>query len=317
MSRVRALRGLGWRRAVIAVALLGAGAASWRIAAGRDVAPTAIPSALADSSTTLACPVLLASGVDEPAGWLGAAAAATACERARVLLGGRPERTFVPAELLDLPRQPVDGFPADPYAARDARNRTLSAARSRAAAYLDGTVVARGAEFSVVLELHRADGSEFGHAQGTGHGLYAAVRAAMDPLVSRTMIPVVVTLDPDIAAWSGTHEVAAALALVDLTFALTHNAGGLPAECDRFQRTASARLGELGRFGQWQCDYTLGRPTPDVVLDGTDPSPGAVATRIRLRHILMHEDSPADASFLHELWQHEATSWGRSLAAVT
>jgi hypothetical protein len=313
----RALRGRRGRRAAMAIALLGAGGAAWLAVARRVGAPAMVPSPLADPSTAIACPVLRASGVDEPAGWLGAAAAVTACERARVILGGRPERTVVPAELLDLPRQPVDSFPADPYGRADARERTLAAARSRAVPYLDGTVVARGSEISVVLELHRADGAQLARAQGVGRGLYAAVRVAMEPLVSPAMIPQAVALDPQIATWAGTSDVAAALGLLDLMLAVTHNAGSLPAECERFKQTASAKLGDLGRLGSWQCAYTLGRPVPDVALEGTDPSPEALATRIRLRHILTHLDDRKDADFLHQLWQRESTSWGRSLAAVT
>ena len=83
----------------------------------------------------LACPILDASGEDEPAGWLGAAAATTLCERARLILGGRAERTLVPAELLGLPRLPADGFPADPFGAPDARDQR---GRRRAAARRSG-----------------------------------------------------------------------------------------------------------------------------------------------------------------------------------
>src|SRR5262249_48531795 len=83
-------------------------------------------------------------------------------------------------------------------------------------------------------------------------------------------------------------------------------------------RTASAHLGELGRLGQWQCDYTLGRPTPDIVPDGIlDSSPEATAIRIRLRHIVNHQDEPGDVAFLHQCWESEPTSWGRALAAGT
>jgi tRNA A-37 threonylcarbamoyl transferase component Bud32 len=335
VERDRAPRGRRMHRVVAAISLVGAlvgtsllvqwlrdprlrtpheGATEVRPLPGTQ-AMTASP--LADPSTTIACPVLDASGVDPPAGWLGAAAAAVACERARVVLGGRPERTLVPAELLDLPREPVDSFPKDPYGNPDARELSLAAARNRAAAYLDGRVVKQGSEFLVVLELHRADRTEISRAQGSGAALYAAVRVAMDPLVGPAMILEAGALDPHIAAWSGTHEVDAALGLLDLTFAFAHNAGGLTDECDRFKRSTSAKVGNLGLAGLSQCAHDVGRHTPEIVLEGRDGSPEAVAMRIHLRQVLTYRSEPGDADFLHRLWEHESTSWGRSLAAVT
>src|SRR5262249_3203396 len=130
-GRAQSAHGHLVRPAALAVALLGAGAGAWQLSARCVAAPKGVRSPLADPSTIIACPVFIAVGVPEPAGWLGAAAAATACERARVILGGRPERTFVPAELLDLPRAPIDSFQADPYGRTDARNITLTAAQSR------------------------------------------------------------------------------------------------------------------------------------------------------------------------------------------
>jgi hypothetical protein len=308
-SRVRTLR-----RPAGAAALLGALGAAGLLVARRGAGPA---SPLADPSARIACPVLRASGVDPPAGWLGAAAAATACERARAILGGRPERTLAPADLLDLPRVPVDSFPDDPYGRADARERSLAAARIRVAAVLDGEVVKQASGFAVRLELDRPDGSVLARGEGVAAGLYAAVRAAMAPLVGPALIREADALDPHIAAWSGTHEVAGALHLLDLTFAIAHNAGGLAAECEEFQRTAGATLGALGRAGAWQCAYTLGRPLPSVVLDGAERSPEALATQVRLRHFITHADHPGDADRLHAMLASEPTSWGRSLIAAT
>lgn len=131
-----------------AAAVLGASAlAASLLTASPGAPPEAAPlratttrSLLDAADAVLACPVLDAAGVDAPPGWLGAAAAATVCERARILLGGSTARTLVPAELLSLPRQPVDRFPLDPYAAPEARARSVEAARRRAAAYVDGEV---------------------------------------------------------------------------------------------------------------------------------------------------------------------------------
>src|SRR5262249_11493779 len=60
--------------------------------------PPASPLAAPDS--VLACPILEVPATTESAGWLGAAAAHLACTRAAIVLGGRSERTLVPAELL-------------------------------------------------------------------------------------------------------------------------------------------------------------------------------------------------------------------------
>jgi eukaryotic-like serine/threonine-protein kinase len=289
----------------------------------RRAAPAAV-SPLAAATAVLACPALRASGVDEPAGWLGAAAASVACERGRVLLGGRPERTLAPAELLDLPRGPADQFPADPYGARDARDRALAAARQRAQAYLDGEVAVSSAGFAVSLALRRPDGSELAHATGRGRGLAEAVRAAMTPLVRADLLPLAAALDPEVAAWARTADPVAALAVVDLTFAFAHNAGGLPDECRRFDALAE-RVGELGLEGRTMCAYVLGRPAPDregdrVALRAspTSSEPTAtIATRIRLDYLLGRIAPPGAADRLHALFASEPTPRGRGQLAAS
>lgn len=189
--------------------------------AGNDPSPVlAIVSPLQSPSSVVACPVFEASGVDAPAGWLGAAAAATVCERARVILGGSPQRTLIPAELLDLPRQPTDSFPADPYAAPDARKRSITAAQARAAAYIDGTVTKSASEFHVSLAMHKANGETLGKGMGNGRALYEAVRKAMAPLLETNQLPQAKDLDPTTADWSRANTVDGALARLDVTLAL-------------------------------------------------------------------------------------------------
>jgi eukaryotic-like serine/threonine-protein kinase len=264
----------------------------------------------------LACPVLRASGVEDPAGWLGAAAAAVACERARVVLGGRKERTLVPAELLGLPVEPSDAFPSDPYGKVGAVEASLTAARRRSQAYLDGEVTWTSPSFTVKLSFHAADGTELGRAEAQGAGLYEAVRAAMAPLVDDGWIPKAAELDPQIAAWSLTRSVDDALGLIDLTFAIAHNAGGLVNECQRFEEI-SPRLRELGAEGRWLCAYVLGRESPELKLDTAAQALPVKATTIRIDHTLRRRSKPGDADLLRSKLASEATSRGQALLAVT
>ena len=273
--------------------------------------PEASP--LASPDARLACPVLRASGVEAPAGWLGAATAAVACERARVILGGRPERTLAPAELLGLPRTPRDDFPVDPYAAPATHEASLAAARQTAQAYLDGDVAWSAAGFTVVLSLRRPDGSALSRATGRGRGLYEAVREAMAPLTAADRIPKASALAPEIAGWARTASVDDALGVLDLRFGVTHNAGNLPAECQQFA-AMSARVPELGPEGRWLCAMTLGRPDPGLVLNTADASETAVATRMRIHH--MHRPGePQPKLDLPALFAREAP-WGKSFVAA-
>ena len=252
----------------------------------------------------------------EPAGWLGAAAAAIACERARIVLGGRLERVVAPAALLELPRGPVDEFPRDPFDQPGARDRTLAAARHRTNAYLDGDVRWSADGPAVTLALHRTDGTELARSTGMGRALYEAVRGALDGLIAADQLPRAAALEPAIAAWARTSDVDAALAALDLAFAFAHNAGQLPAECERFA-ALGPRLHELDAEGRWLCAYTLGRAAPDVSLDDTNPTGPAVATRIRVAHELYQTEHPGDAARIHALLADEPTARGRSLLAVT
>ncbi|HMG20077.1 MAG TPA: hypothetical protein VK607_02125, partial [Kofleriaceae bacterium] len=303
-----------WLAALAALAAIGAAVAGWRRT--RSPVPAPAPHALlAAPGAVLACPVLEAAGVDEPAGWLGAAAAATACERARVILGGRPERTLVPAELLGLPRRPVDGFPADPYATADARPRSLDAARRRATAYLDGAVTRHALGFRVALVLRAADGGELGRGEASEPGLHDAVRAAMAPLIRADRLPPAAQLDPELAGWARTRDPAAALALLDVNLAMAQNAGGVARECDRLAQQI-ARIGGLGPTWRWLCARTLGMAAPDVPLDASDGSPEATATRIWIEHVVRRIDPPGAAEQVHRALEGSTTSWGRSLLAA-
>jgi serine/threonine protein kinase len=295
----------------------------WRIERPQPppIVPPAAPRAvspLQPSSSVLACPPLEASGVEEPVGWLGAAAATVVCERARLILGGASGRTLVPAELLGLPPDPVGRFPIDPYGQADARVRLLKSARRRAAAYVDGEVVKEASGFfRVSLVLRRPDGGEFGRGWGAGRGLPEAAREAMNPIVGAAGIPRAAALDPAVADFSRARDIDGALVLLDLALAMINNAGGLPDECKRFEANA-ADLAELGPVELRHCDYTLGRPLRDVVLPpGGAASPGGLAARARADHVIRRVDDPAAIEELDRLFKRELTAVGRSTLATS
>jgi eukaryotic-like serine/threonine-protein kinase len=280
--------------------------------------PVPAPSPLKAPKAVLACPIMEASGVEEPAGWLGAAAAATMCERARIVLGGDPARTLVPAELLDLPRPPTDDFPADVYAAQGARARSLEAARRRADAYVDGKVEREpSGRFRVSLSFHRSDAAELARTEKTGRALYEAVREAMTPLVADGLLPRADHLDPTVADFSRTGDVDRALLLVDTWLAVVQNAGTLPEECKEIE-AKKGDLGDMGPVKSHVCAFTLGLAPPAVdwsKLPEEPSSRGGIAARALLEHFVQSNDRRKDQ--LVELYDREQTPWGRSILAAT
>jgi tRNA A-37 threonylcarbamoyl transferase component Bud32 len=297
-----------------ALALMGLGLV-WTRRSSTELPP------LADPTSKLACPILRVSGVDKPAGWLGAAAAAIACERARLLLGGRGERTLVPAELLGLPREPSDKFPEAPYDDPGARDTTVDAARQRAQAYLDGEVTWSSPGFEVTLALVRADGTEIARSDGRGPALYEAVRSAQARLTGAALIPRASKLDPETATWSRTDDVDAALGMLDLTIAFVQNAGDLGNECHAFEQR-NLRVGELRAEALKECAYSVGEVPPDVAIGASGSATADLAaasrvTRIRLEYCLHETGSLEDLQFLRSRLPDEPTSGGRSLIAAT
>lgn len=218
-----------WRLAAIAAVVI-ALSASAGVLAARKYAASRSP--LGRPDTVLACPVFAASGVDEPSGWLGAATANLACTRARILLGGRYERTLPPAALLDLPTAPVDDFPRDPFGAPAAREKTIAAAKQRAAAWLDGQVREKHPKLEVSIVLRKPDGTEVARGVGARTELNQAVRDAFEQLIAARALPYSEALDPGYAAWSPARDVPAALAALDLGRAGTVLAS-VPSECAR------------------------------------------------------------------------------------
>ncbi|APR87052.1 Serine/threonine-protein kinase pkn3 [Minicystis rosea] len=314
------LRRRRWRRlvpwlagaAIVAPLLIGARHRPSK--QGHVAPPRSAP--LAEPTSVLACPVLRVSATDR--GWLGAAAATIVCERARILMGGRPERTRIPAELLDLPRGPIDGFPADPYGAPDARERSLAAAKARSSAHVDGDVAEDTGGFRISLSVRTPDGATLSSGSGQGRGLYEAVREAMDPLVREGALIRAERLDPAIAEWSRTREVDAALALLDVQLAMANNAGGLPAACAKLEPHAAA-IAELYAGERWRCAYTLGLPTPRIEAPPLDTaSSGALAASARVGLMLNEAADYRDtAARMHGIFEHEPNAWGRAVLAAT
>ncbi|MBI5532877.1 MAG: serine/threonine protein kinase [Deltaproteobacteria bacterium] len=202
------------------------------IAAGWSASRLLNRSVLSPPGSVLACPPLQARADREEAGWLGAAAANMACNRATILLGGRFERTLSPASLIDLPRAPGDQFPRDVFNDPSSRERALTAAKARAAAWLDGEVVHEHPKFRVTLVLRKRDGAELARGTGSQMALYQAIRDAMAPIVESGALPAARQFDHELAPWTASRDPVAQLAAYDLGREATVLAS-VRAECDR------------------------------------------------------------------------------------
>jgi len=261
--------------AVLTAIALAAGGAAWM---ARKGGPAPAPGSgtgatlLSRSGATLACPLFEAVGVEEPSGWMGAAASHMACDRAAVAMGGLPERTLVPAQLLDLPKELVDDFPDDPFCEEGARERSVEAARARGTAWLDGRVEVRKDEFVVRLRVLSAEGRELGSARGAGPALYRAVGGALDDLTRQGAIPGPELQDPRAARWSGVRDTSLALELNDFENAMEARTG--LAEIVARLESRRAELGPSWWRIHWGASRNLGRvldPAAKPTLDGSSP----------------------------------------------
>src|SRR5262249_29245431 len=125
------------RRAIWTVAatalVLGGGLVTLELVRGDASAPvTPQPAALSPPGAVLARPLCEPVGADAASRGRGGAAGARACRRATGMLGGLPSHPRPPAELLDMPVQPADDFPRDPFADPGTVERSHGAARQRA-----------------------------------------------------------------------------------------------------------------------------------------------------------------------------------------
>jgi tRNA A-37 threonylcarbamoyl transferase component Bud32 len=215
-----------------------------------------------DPNSVLACPPLQASGVPEPAGWLGAAAADVACRRARLLMGGRYARTLIPAELLDMPTKVAASIPGDVYGDPKSRPRAIEAAKRRAAAWIDGTIAKSPQGFTVELVVRAKSGQEVARAKADGKYVHVAVRSAMEPLLKAGAIPQAKALEPEAARWSHTAKPRAAVAALDLDMATALNLGRAPQdECARVEPFR----GDFDNFAPISAACTESRDGPDEV----------------------------------------------------
>jgi len=240
-----------WKLAAIGgVGLVAAGTIVALGVARRDAsAPAAAaapgkPSPLFAAGSILACPQLAARVDGTHEGWLGAAAATIACSRAQARMGGHSARTLIPAELLDLPRVPVDGFPVEPYEPAAARTTQIAAARKRAGAWLDGEVIRDRDHFHVVAILRASDDDrELGRGVADDPALVFAIRAAMEPF-EHTAIPSVAPGDRFLSDWFGARTADAAVELTDL-FYIRFKGDDVAPECPRAtQRTDYTETGK-------------------------------------------------------------------------
>ena len=229
-----------WLWAGAAVALAATLVAGLWWSRGADEAPAAAASGAtpwSDPASVLACPPLDASGVPEPAGWLGAAAADIVCRRARVLMGGAAQRVLLPAELLDVPTKVVATLPEDLYGEPASRPRALKAAAERAQAWVDGSVQKGEQGFELELVVRTPGGEELGRSKGSGRYLHQAVREAMEPLLGAGVLLEVDALDAETAQWARTRSPRAAVAALELDIASALFIGQTPVEeCDHVDR---------------------------------------------------------------------------------
>ncbi|MBW2527159.1 MAG: serine/threonine protein kinase, partial [Deltaproteobacteria bacterium] len=149
----------GLRLGIVVAVVIGVVAVVWGSTARQGSQSSAAPLAsspavevsgvLRRPGATVACPIFEVEGDVELRGQLGAAAANLACE-ALALFTGDVDATLPPAQLLRLPREPIDAFPDAPYAASEARVRTLAAA-TEADVILDGTLTLEAERFTLAL----------------------------------------------------------------------------------------------------------------------------------------------------------------------
>ncbi|MCC6624177.1 MAG: serine/threonine protein kinase [Deltaproteobacteria bacterium] len=171
-----------------------------------------------DDHAVVGCVVFESAGADEPSGWLGAAAADLVCNRLAVLLGGTNEDTRVPAELLALPRMPTDDLPLDPYAAPDARARSIEAAKKLGPRWVDGRVEVTAQGLAIDVRVVQDD-RVLASAHGEARHLTRAVSQAIERLVVDRAIEPASAPAPAVGWWAGASTIPAALAVYDFHLA--------------------------------------------------------------------------------------------------
>lgn len=305
----------------VALVVIGSiGGARWsgtfRSSAAVDAgSPAADP--FAAQSPVVACPQLRVTGVEEPAGWLGAAIATIACGRAQILLGGGSARTQLPAELLDLPRTPVDDFPLDPYGPAEARGRAVAAAKTRASAWFDGEVTRRPDGLSVTLVLRSADDRELARGTGAGRHPLHATRAAMEALRGATPLPAAGAPSSWLSKWMRVRTTTAALLLNDQALVVaTEDRDAIRVECARAD--ASHDMEDEARYSAASvCAYLLYTAPPAAPAHVDMSLPGAARYMLSVDQAPPPDEAKATARRLHELFEKETDPQARSLLLGT
>jgi len=184
-----------------------------------EVAAAAVgPYLRGDDPAVVGCVIFESVGADEPSGWLGAAAADLVCNRLSVLLGGTNEDTRVPAELLALPRMPTDDLPLDPYAAPDARARSIDAAKKLGPRFVDGRVEVTAQGLAIDVRIVQDD-RVLASAHGEARHLTRAVSQAIDRLVADRAVEPASAPATAVAWWAGASTIPAAMAVYDFNLA--------------------------------------------------------------------------------------------------
>lgn len=221
--------------------------------------------------SVLSCPLFEARWKGAPAPWLGAAAATAACERAA--LGAPVERTRTPAELLDLPRTPLDSFPAAPFDAPDALGRMRTAAYSLATStegvVLEGQIEASGNAFRVRLRVGGRVSPDSPRAPAVGQGPdpVTAVHEALRKL------PLSEAGDEPGLSWLLADSRQDLLLLDDWAASLQSGVAVGPS-C-RQVVLAAARLGPIAALADRRCRELVelpGEPLPLPELDSSSPA---------------------------------------------
>jgi serine/threonine protein kinase len=310
-----------WSRAGGAIALAASVGALAFVALRRDRAPApgegphrrAAALSPAAAPDVLACPPL--SVAPASAGpWLGAAVAQMVCDRVTILLGGRFERTVPPAALLDLPRLPMSSFPADPFAAPDARDRALGAARARASRWLGGEVEASESGYRVRLVLEGASGV-VAEGEGRDAEVVPAARAAADALARGGGLGAQIAVDPSVADWLGAPRVSELLAFHTLQEDEDRGLlqpGGVCLDVERL----AAEAGPLGPLVRVECAlvHEGARPEPLPVDAST---PGRLARTARYHRVSGGADDPRSlAADLRRALAEATDPLGRAVLAA-
>jgi hypothetical protein len=294
------------RRRSIAIAIASGVAvvamAAWAIGGGRTAERRAdangtvadrTRAALARSDAVLACPVFEAEGVEAPTEWLGAAAASLACRRAVWTHGGREERVLLPAALLGLPMHPTEEVLADPWARPETRQKTLDAARRRAAAWLDGRVVKHAEKFTVTLLVETAD-EKTASVTAEASLLHLAVRGAMERLESAGALSVASVVDPEVAKWTDVRSPIAGALLAELGPALEATVDQ-NAPCKAVE-PYRPMLGHALARALRACDTDGSSQRPDVPLDRSSPEALAKTAPLHFSHPARLSDRELDVA---------------------